>query len=445
MHFRRSPSLLARALPRLGLFLCLASALACRYSIRDTGFVDLGEDLYKLELHGASDDLSTRYRQTAAAIFLDANIEWQRLPPSAPDTALELVLIAPDNRRHIVVAEENVPQDPQSITRQLEAVARSPFRDRLYKESVEAFALVVLIPGTDDPANESARAAITSAIRDVTRLIPQMPKPVDHPPRLIELDPNQFTEETITLWGLGFVPKTEPDPRVAIVYGRGRRLGSVLEGPLITRTALQERLALIGQDCECELDRAWLKGPLFPGRWDPGYQAAAAKSLGFDPENPLVRTEVSRIVLRGPTSSGGTQRLTGPALALGYSEESLDFDVLEDVDDTDASTALKATEDDEIIQLASATPSATPSAAATTSSGADTSSGSSASTVAPTPDADTDSASVSRSNIPPHEHPEHPVDWDDTGRMLWILLGLGVVGITGIGLWLWRRSQKEQG
>ena len=60
-------------------------------------------------------------------------------------------------------------------------------------------------------------------------------------------------------------------PRLqAIVFGRGRRLGEPLEGALITRTVLQERLAMIGQDCECDLDRAWLKGPVLPGRWEIG-------------------------------------------------------------------------------------------------------------------------------------------------------------------------------
>ena len=51
--------------------------------------------------------------------------------------------------------------------------------------------------------------------------------------------------------------------------------------------------------------------------------AAAAKSLGFDPENPMVRSEVGRIVLRG---DGERKRPSRPssALALGYSEEPVD-------------------------------------------------------------------------------------------------------------------------
>ncbi len=95
---------------------------------------------------------------------------------------------------------------------------------------------------------------------------------------------------------------------------------------MITRTAVQERLVMIGQDCECDLDRAWLKGPVLPGRWDRELQEIAARTLGFDPENPMVRTEVSRIVLRGEGDRSRQARPT-TALALGYTEESVDTEV----------------------------------------------------------------------------------------------------------------------
>ena len=66
-----------------------------------------------------------------------------------------------------------------------------------------------------------------------------------------------------------------------------------------------------------------------PARWDSARQTAAARTLGFDPENPLVRTEVSRIVLRGPTP-GQSRRATTPSdadpLAFGYREDAVDPD-----------------------------------------------------------------------------------------------------------------------
>jgi hypothetical protein len=136
---------------------------------------------------------------------------------------------------------------------------------------------------------------------------------------VIRVPAGRLAAERVTLWGLGFDPEPADEPRVALVFGRGRRIGSPLEGPLITQTVVQERLVIIGQDCECELDREWMKGPLLPARWDAGRQQQALHSLGFDPENPLVRAEVSRIVLRGPVT-GQVKKLAGTASGLGYAE-----------------------------------------------------------------------------------------------------------------------------
>ena len=94
---------------------------------------------------------------------------------------------------------------------------------------------------------------------------------------------------------------------------------------MITATALRERLVLVGQDCECDLDREWLRGPLIPARWDESMQQAAVKRLGFDPESPMVRSEVARIVERGPIT-GQKRKMTGTSQALGYAEESVEGD-----------------------------------------------------------------------------------------------------------------------
>src|SRR5690606_38634283 len=97
------------------------------------------------------------------------------------------------------------------------------------------------------------------------------------------------------------------------------------------------------QDCECELDREWMKGPLLPARWDAGRQQQALQSLGFDPENPLVRAEVSRIVLRGP-GTGQMKKLAGTASGLGYSEVLLDELPTNELPDLESAGVTAATE-----------------------------------------------------------------------------------------------------
>ena len=308
--------------------LCLAGAglaLACRYSVRDTGFIDLAAaaGAYRLELSAPPSfpaDSRRAFEQAAAVMLLDSNIALETGPAQRPGDPATLRLVDADSRTLPIATLTNASLDALKL---LESVATSPFRDRLYRESLRAYGLVLLIEGSDAAANQRAQAAAQAAIDATAKLIPGMPKPVDIPPQLIVLPAASQAAESILLWGLGLEPTPTEQPRLALLYGRGRRLGSPLEGPLITQTVLRERLVLIGQDCECDLDRAWLRGPLYPGRWDRSLQEVATKVLGFDPENPMVRAEVSRIIERGP-QPGQKKKNAGTAQALGYSEETVD-------------------------------------------------------------------------------------------------------------------------
>lgn len=299
---------------------------ACRYSVRDTGFVDLGHSSWRLELSSIpsfstqiQESLSRAVKQVAS----DCNLEFQSRMESAPGATPQLRLLDGEGRSLNVASGDSLPRDDAGAQRLVDSVFQSPARDQILAEALRAYAVVLLVEGSDAAANERARDAVKSAIANVTRLMPGMPKPVKVPPQLIALPLAAQTREAVLLWSLGLDPQPTGDPRVAIVYGRGRRLGTSLEGPLITQTVLRERLVLIGQDCECDLDRAWLRGPLMAARWDRGMQDAAAKILGFDPENPLIRAEVSRIVERGP-QPGQRRKTAGTSNALGYSEDSVD-------------------------------------------------------------------------------------------------------------------------
>lgn len=315
-----------RLLPTFALALVSSgiSLEACRYSIRDTGFVDLGIAPYRLELSPGSvpDDIAVSYRQAAEVSLLDSNVEFgiatERLPePEA------LRITDASGRRLPLRSGASLPRRREDVVRLIESVATSPRREDIVREALRSFAVLVLVEGTNSADNLRVQQTLDTAIRAVERLMPGMPKPVAIPPQRVVIPTGEQTGEALLLWGLGLDPAPAADPRVAIVYGRGRRLGVPLEGAMVTRTAVQERLVMIGQDCECDLDRAWLKGPVIPGRWDRELQQIAARTLGFDPENPMVRTEVSRIVLRGEGDRTRQSRPTS-ALALGYSEESVD-------------------------------------------------------------------------------------------------------------------------
>jgi hypothetical protein len=315
-----------RLLPSLALMLTstVLPLEACRYSIRDTGFVDLGLGAYRLELAPGivSGDVAAFFRQAAEGALLDSNVEFAAgTEPASGGAGLHITDAT--GRRLELVKASSLPRQREEVMRLMESVATSPRREDIVREALRSFAVLVLVEGTNASANRQTRETLDAAVRAVERLMPGMPKPVAIPPQRVVVPVSEQSGEALLLWGLGLDPAPAADPRLALVYGRGRRLGVPLEGPMITRTAVQERLVMIGQDCECDLDRAWLKGPVIPGRWDRELQQIAARTLGFDPENPMVRTEVSRIVLRG---EGDRTRQSRPAsaLALGYTEESVD-------------------------------------------------------------------------------------------------------------------------
>ena len=55
---------------------------------------------------------------------------------------------------------------------------------------------------------------------------------------------------------------------------------------------------MCSSDLECDLDRRWMHGNMLPVRWDKTIQNQIAQQLGFDPENPVVKMEISQIVGR---------------------------------------------------------------------------------------------------------------------------------------------------
>lgn len=306
-------------------FLVAVSAWACRYSVRDTGFVDLGLESYRLKWvpdAGDTRNLPGMLRPKAEALLRDCNVVWDEDPvggafPSAPG------LYLCDIEGRILRLPLSNPSDAAAVLLGIETAAVSPLRERVYREGLRAYALVLLFEGADGSANDRARRDAESAIAATAPLLSSMPKPVEMPPRLVSVSLKDQSAEKVLVWGLGLEPVPSDSPRVAIVYGRGRRLGLPLEGPLITQTALRDRLLLIGQDCECDLDRAWLRGPLLPGRWGRELQQAALDALGFDPGNPMVRAEISRIVERGPQNPG-RRRPPSSSSSLGYSEDSVE-------------------------------------------------------------------------------------------------------------------------
>jgi hypothetical protein len=65
---------------------------------------------------------------------------------------------------------------------------------------------------------------------------------------------------------------------------------------------------------------------MLPVRWDEDIQAEAAKTLGFDPENPMVKMEISQILRHSLISSESPQNPNYyPSVPFGYREIAVEF------------------------------------------------------------------------------------------------------------------------
>ena len=326
-----------------GMLAAVAAAHACRYTVRDVGFADLGNERYTF--YCFVDDLVPGARvdqlgQAAAVLFGDANVQFQlinlakgdhpqakHLAKRKPGVPAGLLLSPTGELAWPVNFPAAKPDNPEWSF--LSSVVSSPTRDELIEKLIPAYAVILFVEGTDASQTKRARAAVDDAIKAITPLMPQMPKPVDHPPEVVVVPTKRVAAESVLLWSLGLDAEPVPEPQAVVLMGRGRRVGQPMRGGLVTRSELQEAMAVVGQDCECGLDRVWMQGERFPLSWGRAERTAAYAELGFDPDNPQVKAEISRIISRGPNS-----RPTGTAtsnhfeqLSLGYSEELIEFNL----------------------------------------------------------------------------------------------------------------------
>ena len=322
----------------------------CAYNVRDVGYVDLGIQPYIF--YGFVSDKTpeatiSTFTNLSDAALLDTgvwaevvNIDRQKDHPAlkylAPDLTPEkrtslpaAVLVSPDGRSlSIPVTQPGLPFR-QTLLDALDNIVSSPLRRQLIKQLPKSFAVVVLIEGPKEQDNKTARQVATESIGVISEQMSFMPKPIFHPPTMMEVDSKSIADEKILLWSLGLNIDEDPNTiTVAVLYGRAKRIGPLLRGEQVNEYNLTTILSIVGADCECGLDRSWILGMPTPIKWDEQAQNIVAKNLGFDPENPMIKMEVSRIIRIGSLYSRGLQAPSSslPDMPFGYQELVVEFD-----------------------------------------------------------------------------------------------------------------------
>jgi hypothetical protein len=296
----------------LFVLLIATEGAACKYNVRDVGFVDFGTDVYRLYGYVSDDadsDFQEHLKDLSETIFADSNVQFELISdeggtdPQAAELLTQLrieafptAVLSMKEREPLIIP---MMTDREQVAATFKGLVSSPLRETLQKKLRDVYALVLFVHGTDTEKNDQSRNVVQSAISQITQVMGAMPKASGNPPELLELPLAQREQERILLWSLGIDP-VDSHPVAVILYGRGRMLGQALKGLDISERKLDQYLSIIGLDCECGLDRRWMTGRRVPLTWDQHTQHQVAQALEFDPENPMVKMEISRILMKGP-------------------------------------------------------------------------------------------------------------------------------------------------
>ena len=297
----------------------VSAALACRYTVRDIGFVRLADPVITLLLinsDASPDRVSDALNDlplTVRSLDADHAPEHPAVKLRTPETTAFLM----DDKGRLLPVK-----DPLTL-------GRSPLAMELADQAATTFAFVMLLEGGSPEDMAVAREEVDRLQGRLQAIEEHLPRPLGHPLDIRTLSPEQQRRDAPLLWSLG-VDLPVQAPTVLIAYGRARRAGDPVVVDRVTRAEaageLIAQLALVGESCECDTSRAWTLEPVGMVPWARDTHSKASSALGFDSESPMVRAEVVRILDRGSSERPKTENRPDSLeeLLLGYGETSLD-------------------------------------------------------------------------------------------------------------------------
>jgi hypothetical protein len=300
-------------IPCLIIFSLPEGTHGCRYNVRETGFVDAGVQPFIVVClvdERTPRSFGERFLREAEAVLKESNITFELVDvdqqPDHPALSYvgdlsqqllpQLILVSPERSLSSDPVELGDDQSPERLIGELDEIVSSPFREELVKLMAKHYGVVLLVEGSNDVQNQLRREAVQKTLNRIKRQMKFMPKPISHGPELITLGPDDQPAEKLLLWSLGINEIPSSEPYAAVLYGKARWLGPLLRNTEIEEEKLTQLLSIIGADCECGLDPRLMRGRPFPVKWDRKVHSKVVEDLGFDPENPMVRIEVSQIM-----------------------------------------------------------------------------------------------------------------------------------------------------
>ena len=190
----------------------------------------------------------------------------------------------------------------------------------------EHYGVILIVEGKNADENLRIREMANTVVASISSKMDKLEKEIREPPVVEVISAKEFAGERAFMWSLGITEIAET-PQVAVLYGRGRIIGPVLRDARLDERSLAAIVNTIGLNCECGLDRKWMQGTMVPQKWDEDVRKQFADQLGFDPESPAIRIEMSQILSKGGKGAGINRQPpigdTLDDLLMGYREGSL--------------------------------------------------------------------------------------------------------------------------
>ncbi|HID57518.1 TPA: hypothetical protein EYP37_13365 [Candidatus Poribacteria bacterium] len=287
-------------------------AFSCPYIIRDVGFAlpRRPYHIYCLVKGGSPEEkrITTIFESVSAEVLRGSNVEAEvvevghlpasirkQLGPIDLNDLPRAILISPEGKALVLPKVDYTSE--RSVRRQLEDVISSPKREEIKRHIVRNWCVVMLVEGTDRRENERAKEAILRASHQIVGAVTETGTMVRRKPYLTLLSPQDRGEERILLWSLGLLEGEGERPRAVVLFGRGQQIGPVIEGKGINDRSMLSLLYTLGKACACTTDTKLLSGPQIPLKWGDDIRGEVCRELGFDPENPVLKSTLAMLGL----------------------------------------------------------------------------------------------------------------------------------------------------
>jgi hypothetical protein len=234
---------------------------ACRYNVRETGFVEQSSESYYFYGYinkDTPDEITSAFNKILFTSLINCNIQPEIINidvnkdhPAVKYLSLwniksypAAILVSPEGESMVVSLKNENESFEKTLKSALKNIVSSPVREEIIKSVIENYGVILLIESGNNMENEKYRKISLAAIENIKFRMKTMVKKIEYPPVLISVKPESFSDEKILFWSLGLVGEIT-EPYAAVFYGRARWIGSLMRGEEISETNLTNILSMM--------------------------------------------------------------------------------------------------------------------------------------------------------------------------------------------------------